>query len=84
MDIIDAVRPLCSTIYADLTGDERKVRPFKQTVTETQIVPIGPKGGVGAVFGWRVPSLAVWGFKSRDFMIGMVPGTVRGDQFKKA
>ncbi|KAL8722454.1 MAG: hypothetical protein Q9225_001076 [Loekoesia sp. 1 TL-2023] len=87
LDIVDAVRPLCSTIFVDLAGPNagsHKAQPFKQTVTETQIVPIGPKGGVGSVFGWRVPSLVVWLIKSRDFMIGMAPGTVAGDKFVKA
>ncbi|KAL8677569.1 MAG: hypothetical protein Q9186_006003 [Xanthomendoza sp. 1 TL-2023] len=85
LDIVDAVRPLCSTILTDLSGGKvGKAIPFKQTVTETQIVPIGPSGGVGSVFGWRVPSFFVWGFKSRDYMIGMVPGVVSGAKFVKA
>ncbi|KAL8813020.1 MAG: hypothetical protein Q9223_007155 [Gallowayella weberi] len=85
LDIVDAVRPLCSTILTDLSGGKvGKPVPFKQTVTETQIVPIGPSGGVGSVFGWRVPSFFVWGFKSRDYMIGMVPGVVSGAKFVKA
>ncbi|KAL8708414.1 MAG: hypothetical protein Q9220_006704 [cf. Caloplaca sp. 1 TL-2023] len=87
LDIMDAVRPLASTIYADIAGPnagKRKPQPFKQTVTETQIVPIGPTGGVGAVFGWRVPGFVVKMFKSKDYMIGMVPGTVNGEKFVKA
>ncbi|KAL9012790.1 MAG: hypothetical protein Q9173_002465 [Seirophora scorigena] len=87
LDIIDAVRPLCSTMFADLAGQNAggiKPQPFKQTVTETQLVPVGPKGGVGSVFGWRVPSFVVWMLKSRNYMIGMVPGTVTGDNFVKA
>ncbi|KAI4113470.1 MAG: hypothetical protein LQ345_005556 [Seirophora villosa] len=87
LDIIDAVRPLCSTMFADLAGPNAggvKPQPFKQTVTETQLVPVGPKGGVGSVFGWRVPSFVVWMLKSRNYMIGMVPGTVVGDNFVKA
>ncbi|KAL8947543.1 MAG: hypothetical protein Q9222_006192 [Ikaeria aurantiellina] len=87
LDIMDAVRPLASTIYADIAGPnagKRKPQPFKQTVTETQIVPIGPTGGVGAIFGWRVPGFVVKMFKSKDYMIGMVPGTVTGDKFMKA
>ncbi|KAL8766361.1 MAG: hypothetical protein Q9209_006831 [Squamulea sp. 1 TL-2023] len=85
LDIIDAVRPLCSTILTDLSaGKVGKAQPFKQTVTETQLVPIGPRGGVGSVFGWRVPSFVVWLIKSRDYMIWMVPGVVSGDKFVKA
>ncbi|KAL8847934.1 MAG: hypothetical protein Q9221_006999 [Calogaya cf. arnoldii] len=87
LDIMDAVRPLCSTILQDLSGGQvGKAQPFKQTVTETQLVPIGTSmmGGVGSAFGWRVPSLVVWGIKGRDYMIWMVPGTVTGDRFLKA
>ncbi|KAL9606489.1 MAG: hypothetical protein Q9179_000354 [Wetmoreana sp. 5 TL-2023] len=87
LDIVDAVRPLCSTIFADLAGSNAgnvKPQPFNQTVTETQLVPIGPSGGVGSVFGWRVPSFVVWLIKSRDYMIGTAPGTVNGDRFVKA
>ncbi|KAL8668343.1 MAG: hypothetical protein Q9168_007030, partial [Polycauliona sp. 1 TL-2023] len=46
LDIIDAVRPLCSTILVDLSnGEKGKAMGYKQTVTETQLVPIGPSGG---------------------------------------
>ncbi|CAO1597546.1 hypothetical protein XANCAGTX0491_001353 [Xanthoria calcicola] len=85
LDIVDAVRPLCATVLQDLSkGKVGKALPFKQSVTETQLVPVGPKGGVGSLFGWRVPSLVVWGIKSRDYMVGMVPGVVGGDKFMKA
>ncbi|KAL8930421.1 MAG: hypothetical protein Q9208_000605 [Pyrenodesmia sp. 3 TL-2023] len=87
LDIIDAVRPLCSTIFADLAGPNAggvKPQGYKQLVKEMQIVPIGPKGGVGVVFGWRVPSFFVWAIKSRDYMVWMVPGVVAGDKFAKA
>ncbi|KAI4231118.1 MAG: hypothetical protein LQ349_005818 [Xanthoria aureola] len=85
LDIVDAVRPLCATVLQDLSkGKVGKALPFKQSVTETQLVPVGPKGGVGSLFGWRVPSLVVWGIKSRDYMVGMVPGVVGGDKFVKA
>ncbi|KAI4228028.1 MAG: hypothetical protein L6R36_001962 [Xanthoria steineri] len=85
LDIVDAVRPLCATVLQDLSkGKVGKALPYKQSVTETQLVPVGPSGGVGSVFGWRVPSLVVWGIKSRDYMVGMVPGVVGGDKFVKA
>ncbi|KAI4170903.1 MAG: hypothetical protein LQ343_004667 [Gyalolechia ehrenbergii] len=87
LDIFDAVRPLCSTIFVDLAGPNagnHKAQAFKQSVTETQVVPIGPKGGVGSVYGWRVPSFFVWLIKSRDFMVGMAPETVTGGKFVKA
>lgn len=36
---------------------------------ELQIVPIGRTGGVGALWGWRIPSFLVWLIKGRDFMV---------------
>ncbi|KAF2734364.1 FAD/NAD(P)-binding domain-containing protein [Polyplosphaeria fusca] len=42
---------------------------YRQNPTETQIMPITRFGGVGVVFGWRVPSLAVWAFKGRDYKV---------------
>ncbi|KAI4233031.1 MAG: hypothetical protein LQ352_008287 [Teloschistes flavicans] len=83
-DIMDAVRPLASTVAADLGVPGAKAVGFKQTVTETQLVPIGPGGGVGALFGWRVPSFVVWMIKSRDYMVGSVVGTVMGEKYVKA
>ena len=84
LDIIDAVRPLGTTILADLMHDEKKQKPFAKTVKETQFVPIGPKGGVGVLFGWRVPSFMVWLIKSRNYMIDSVPPTIAGEPYKKA
>lgn len=84
-DINDAVRPMCSSIYQDLSGRNKPTsKPFKQNTAETQLVPIGPNGGVGAVFGWKLPSFAVKMIKSKDYMIGQAPKTVSGEQFAKA
>ena len=65
------------------TSAEPQQKIFKQTLN-TQFVPIGPKGGVGLLFGWRVPSWFVWALKGRDYMIGMAPGLVKGVKFVKA
>ena len=45
---------------------------------EMQIVPVGPSGGVGVVFGWWVPSFAVKMIKSRNFMFPKALKTVMG------
>ncbi len=47
-------------------------------------VPIGPKGGVGVVFGWRVPSWLVWLAKSRTFFMEKAPGLATGEEVVKA
>lgn len=88
LDINDAVRPLCSSIRVDLSSDPSNVPKqlefVQKSLKETQIIPVGPKGGVGAVFGWRVPSLMVWAVKSRTFMVDMAPGAVAGKDYIKA
>lgn len=83
-DINDAVRPMCSSIYQDLSGKNSTSKPFQQNTKETQLVPIGPNGGVGAVFGWKLPGFAVKMIKSKDYMIGQAGKTVSGEQFAKA
>ncbi|PBP15846.1 putative apoptosis-inducing factor 1 [Diplocarpon rosae] len=86
MDAQNAVAPLGTSIGIDLAGDQAK-GTFKQKafrgIGATQFVPTGPGGGVGQVFGWKVPSLAVWAGKSRGYMVWMAPGAVAGDHFKK-
>lgn len=90
-DVVDAVRPVASSVLVDLSEGGHsgahgpKQIPFVQkTIKETQIVPIGPKGGVGALFGWRIPSLMVWLVKARTFFIEKAPGAVEGKDFVKA
>lgn len=90
MDVNNAIAPLCTSIAIDVgnTIDPAKAKDFKQKVfkplKDTQFVPTGPNGGVGQVFGWRVPSMMVWAFKSRTFMVDNLPGYVSGDGYKKA
>ncbi|KAF9691596.1 hypothetical protein EKO04_010544 [Ascochyta lentis] len=49
----------------------------------TQLVPTGPKGGVGQLFGWRIFSSMVWAIKSRAFFVDNAPGIVIGNGFRK-
>lgn len=61
-----------------------KDRVFEPTTKELMMSPIGSAGGVGVVFGWRVPNWFVWILKARDFMINMSMKTlVSGDTVKK-
>jgi hypothetical protein len=48
------------------------------------LVPIGPKGGVGVLFGWRVPSWFVWLVKARGFMMEKAPDVANGAAVLKA
>lgn len=85
LDIFDAVRPLCASILEDLSpAPKPAAKPFKQTKSPTQIVPIGTKGGVGILFGWRIPSFLVWLIKGRTYFIEKSVGTVQGADYMKA
>ncbi|KAI1338879.1 FAD/NAD(P)-binding domain-containing protein [Xylariaceae sp. FL0016] len=44
-------------------------RIFKEDMRETQMVPVGRSKGVGAVFGYRLPSFLVWLIKGRDYWL---------------
>ncbi|KAI9654770.1 MAG: hypothetical protein M1821_005764 [Bathelium mastoideum] len=53
------------------SGEEEEEEEQEQRVyVDTQICPITRFGGVGIVFGFRVPSLMVWALKGRDYRVG--------------
>ena len=56
-------------------GEDRVYVPERH---ELQVVPVGRGGGVGAAWGWRVPSWAVWLIKGRDYMVGTANDKVYG------
>lgn len=58
-------------------------RLYAPQTKEMQIVPVGRSKGVGAVFGWRVPSLFVWLIKGRDFMVPKAKSNVDGSSWTK-
>jgi apoptosis-inducing factor 2 len=60
-----------------------KEKKYKQIQSDMQFVPVGPKGGVGVIFGWRVPSFFVWLLKSRTFGIEKAPALATGEEFMK-
>jgi hypothetical protein len=74
------------SVYHDLSkgGKELKVKKYKQIQKAMGVVPIGPKGSVGVIFGWRVPSWFVWLVKARTFMMENAPGVANGVQVLKA
>lgn len=73
--------------YNAMLPDEKprgRDRILEKEERETQFVPIGSGGGVGALMGWKVPSLFVWALKGRDYMVGMSgKPTVYGESMKK-
>lgn len=88
MDVLYGIRPLCSSIQIDLSASSQGAAETKQLeykpMKDTQLVPIGPKGGVGAIMGWKIPSLMVWLIKGKTYMIEKVPATVLGKDYIKA
>ncbi|QSZ34568.1 hypothetical protein DSL72_006162 [Monilinia vaccinii-corymbosi] len=59
---------------------QREFKPMKETI----FVPIGSGGGVGQVFGWRVPSLLVKVGKGKSFLTELVGPIISGEKWKKA
>lgn len=99
LDIFDAVPVCMTNMKRDLVhystlGESDAVdaekavptgmdRPYKPNLKETQLVPIGRSKGVGAVFGWRLPSFMVWMIKGRDYMLGFAADVYTGSKWKK-
>jgi len=65
-------------IIADLSGKGNGKVHKPMTTKEMQMVPVGPNGGVGAVFGWWAPSIMVKMIKSKTFMFPKAEQTVMG------
>ena len=92
MDLYDAVPVVMTNIKADLVAassgaekGEQKVqdRIFEPNTKETQLVPVGRSKGVGAVFGWRLPSIMVWMIKGRDYMMPQAMVNLSGSKWEK-
>ena len=60
-----AVPITVGNIVAELSGKGKPKEYKPMTTKETQFVPIGPEYGVGAAFGWWIPSAVVRMLKSK-------------------
>lgn len=60
-----------------------KEKKYKQFEKDMGLVPVGPEGGVGVIFGWSVPSFLVWLLKARTFMLDKAAGLADGLDFLK-
>ena len=67
-----------ANIIAELSGKGKGKAWKPMTTKEMQLVPVGPGGGVGAIFGWWVPSFMVRFIKSKTFMFENAPKVVMG------
>ena len=63
--------------YASAESGTRKIF-YKKIQSDTQLVPIGSKQGVGIAFGWKLPSFAVVAAKSKDYLVSFAPKLVDG------
>jgi NADH dehydrogenase FAD-containing subunit len=77
-EILSEVPVLASNMKRDLLAaheggigakPQGKDRVYEPEDRELQIVPVGRGGGVGSIYGWRLPSWAVWLIKARDFLV---------------
>jgi NADH dehydrogenase FAD-containing subunit len=88
MDIYAAVPVIMSNLKRDLLAPEGEKpqgsdRPYKANTKETQLVPIGPSQGVGAVFGIKLPGFAVKMIKGKDYFVSKVGAVVDGSHWAK-
>jgi NADH dehydrogenase FAD-containing subunit len=61
-----------------------KEKKYRQIEADMGAIPIGPKGGVGVIFGWRIPSWLVWLLKSRTYSLDNAAGLATGTGVMKA
>ncbi|KIX97930.1 uncharacterized protein Z520_06008 [Fonsecaea multimorphosa CBS 102226] len=80
LDVKFATPAVLESIKLDLQGKggPRTNKIYKKITSDMQFVPIGSQGGVGVVFGFKLPSFLVKMAKSKDFMIGNALKTVEG------
>ncbi|KIV90731.1 hypothetical protein PV10_05357 [Exophiala mesophila] len=81
LDIMFASGALLESIKNDISGQApgpRTKNIYKKVTSDMMFVPIGPQQGVGAAFGWKLPSFLIKMAKSKDFMIGNAAKTVEG------
>ncbi|KAK8250774.1 hypothetical protein HDK77DRAFT_439297 [Phyllosticta capitalensis] len=92
MDIYDAAPVAMTNLERDLSAyspDKPDATPagpdrtYTANLKETQLVPVGQSKGVGAVFGWKLPSLMVWLIKGRDYMVSNADSIVGGSKWAK-
>ncbi len=71
------INPYTETKMRVGDGPKRN-KVFKPPAKDVQLVPIGPKQGVGTAYGWKFPSFVVTRLKSKDFMLGQAVKYVDG------
>lgn len=62
------LRVILNTVKREMFGESITPKAYKPGPL-TSLVPIGPDGGVGKLWGFKVPSFVVWLLKLKDFTI---------------
>ena len=75
-----AVEALPSGVSAIGAGEDKF---FKKNVKETQLVTIGSSKGVGAFFGFAMPSFFIAKVKGKDYTASTASAVVNGSRFMK-
>ncbi|KAI9790923.1 MAG: hypothetical protein M1816_004684 [Peltula sp. TS41687] len=84
MDVWNATGPLMWNVEYDLSeGRAGREKRYEKNQKEMFLVPVGRKGGVGALFGWKIPGVAVWMIKGRSYFIETIESHRDGGMYKK-
>lgn len=83
-----SIVPMATSIGTDIGAIAGQKALFTQKIFSpmkgTQIVPTGPRTGVGQVMGWWIPGWLVWLIKARTFFLERAEPSWRGRDFGKA
>lgn len=71
-------------LFADAKVGTVAEKQYHFKETETQLVPVGMKTGVGAFNGWGLPGFMVKQVKGKDYMTRMMPDITQGKKWAKA
>ena len=93
LDLYDSIPILATNIKRDLKTAAAKAaggavpggkdRPYTINLTETQLIPVGRLGGVGAFNGWKMPSFVVQAIKGKDYFSSYIPDVINGQKWEK-
>ncbi|KAF2649189.1 hypothetical protein K491DRAFT_698293 [Lophiostoma macrostomum CBS 122681] len=71
--------PLIGSWFKSNVPRQAEFKPMKDTI----LVPFGPTGGVGQIFGWGAPSFMVKKAKAEKFLIELVEPAITGNKYAK-
>lgn len=71
-------------LFTDAKVGSVAEKTYQRKDTESQLVPVGAKTGVGAFNGWSMPGFAISMIKGKDYMVSRISGITEGKQWTKA